>query len=150
MALDFDDLFGHGYDFETLSGHIDIDQGTATIGKLLVEGPAADLDITGSTHLVTRELDHIITVTPHIGTSVAVAGAVAGGPLVGAAVLAVDKVSGGAINKLGRHQYHLSGPWTEPRIRRGSQPQETPAADPKSKSTPSPGDKDQNPFLEGY
>lgn len=80
LALDFNDLFGRGFDFERIAGRIQIHKGVATIEELLIEGPSADLGITGNAHLVTRELDQIVTVTPHLGASVAVAGAVAGGP----------------------------------------------------------------------
>lgn len=149
LALDFNDLFGRGYDFERIAGRIQIHKGVATIEELLIEGPSADLGITGNAHLVTRELDQIVTVTPHLGASVAVAGAVAGGPLVGAAVFAVDKVSGGAVDRLGRHQYHLSGPWTRPRIQRGSRPDKTSAADPGAESPTSREDTTENLFLEG-
>ena len=120
LTLDFSDLFGRGYAFEKISGEVKIEEGKAIIKKLTIEGPAADIDIVGSANLVEKKLDQIVTVTPRIGTGVAIASAVAGGPLVGAAVFLADQVSGGAVDKLGRHQYVLSGPWAEPEIRRGT------------------------------
>ncbi|MCG6863165.1 MAG: TIGR02099 family protein [Chromatiaceae bacterium] len=119
LSLDFSDLFGRGYAFEKISGQLDIEQGTATIEEFVIEGPSADISVAGTTDLVAQEFDQIVTVTPSIGTGVAIASAVAGGPLVGAAVFLADQVSGGAVDKLGRHQYVLSGPWTKPVIRRG-------------------------------
>jgi hypothetical protein len=101
-----------------MSGSLVIRQGQAVIEDLLIEGPSASIGVTGSTNLVDRQFDQVVTVTPRIGTSVAVASAVAGGPLVGAAVLLVDRVSGGAVDKLGRYQYRVTGPWDEPDIRR--------------------------------
>jgi len=153
LALDFRDLFGPGYAFEEVSGRFDIEKGLATIQKLLIKGSSADVSIAGSTDLVARELDQIVTVTPHIGTGVAIAGAVAGGALVGAAVFLVDRVSDGAVDQLGRHQYHLSGPWAELEIRRGRRsaeaPEATPAGTPRHDSPAPPDDEDENPFLEG-
>jgi uncharacterized protein (TIGR02099 family) len=119
LTLDFSDLFEPGYAFEKISGEVEIGGGEAVIEALVIEGPSADVSISGSANLVDRELNQIVTVTPRIGTGVAIASAVAGGPLVGAAVFLADKVSGGIVDKLGRHQYLLSGPWTEPKIRRG-------------------------------
>lgn len=119
LTLDFSDLFGRGLAFDKISGKIDIGNGEADIEKLVIEGPSADISITGSANLVDKELNQIATVTPRIGTGVAIASAVAGGPLVGAAVFLADKVSGGAVDKLGRHQYVLTGPWADPEIRRG-------------------------------
>ena len=153
LALDFKDLFGPGYAFEEISGRFDIKKGLATIKKLLIKGSSADVSIAGSTNLVEREFDQIVTVTPHIGTGVAIAGAVTGGPLVGAAVLLVDRVSDGAVDQLGRHQYHHSGPWAEPEIRRGGRSaaasETTQAGAPRHVSPAPPDDADENPFLEG-
>jgi uncharacterized protein (TIGR02099 family) len=119
LTLDFSDLFGRGFAFEKISGELKIAEGEATIEKLVIEGPSADISIAGSANLVDKELDQIVTVTPRIGTGVAIASAVAGGPLVGAVVFLADKVSGGAVDKLGRHQYLLTGPWAQPEILRG-------------------------------
>jgi uncharacterized protein YhdP len=120
LSLDFSDLFDRGFAFEKISGELVIQNGVADINDLEIEGPSANVSIIGQTDLVEHELDQIVTVTPRIGTGVAIASAVAGGPLVGAAVFLADRVSGGAVDKLGRHQYFLSGPWAEPKIRRGT------------------------------
>jgi hypothetical protein len=37
---------------------------------------------------------------------------------VGAAVFIADKVSGGAVDRLGSYQYEVKGPWADPDIRR--------------------------------
>jgi uncharacterized protein (TIGR02099 family) len=119
LSLDFSDLFDRGYAFEKISGALQVGNGKAEIDHLSIEGPSANIDIAGSTDLVAQEFNQIVTVTPRIGTGVALASAVAGGPLVGAAVFLADQVSGGIVDKLGSHQYILSGPWAEPEIRRG-------------------------------
>ena len=119
LTLDFSDLFGRGYAFEKIHGQLDIKNGNAIIKELVIEGPSANISIAGSTNLVDQQFNQIVTVTPRIGTGVALASAVAGGPLVGAAVFLADRVAGGAVDKLGRHQYVVKGPWAEPEIRRG-------------------------------
>jgi len=121
LSLDFSDLFGKGYSFESMTGKLAIAKGKATIEKLEIEGPSAGIEITGSTDLVAQTFDQVVTVIPRIGTGVALAGALAGGPLVGAAVYIADKVTGGAVEKLGSYQYEIRGPWMDPEIRhRGS------------------------------
>jgi uncharacterized protein YhdP len=117
LTLDFSDLYGRGFAFEKITGELKIRKGKAVIEKLDIDGPSSDIKITGSADLADGELDQVVTVTPRLGTGVAIAGAVAGGPLVGAAVLLADRVSGGGVDKLGRHQYLITGPWAEPRIR---------------------------------
>jgi len=121
LSLDFRDLFERGFAFDKISATLTIEDGTATIGDLVIEGPAADIRIDGSADLSHQELAQTVTVTPRIGTGVAIAGAVAGGPLVGAAVLLADQVSGGAVDRLGRYQDSVTGPWDRPEIRRGAQ-----------------------------
>ncbi|PQJ96091.1 hypothetical protein CXB77_09735 [Chromatium okenii] len=48
--------------------------------------------IDGLTDLVTRRFDQTVTVEPKLGSGIALAGAVAGGPIVGAAVYLVDRL----------------------------------------------------------
>jgi len=62
LALDLGDLFGTGYAFEKIFGQITIGNGSATITELLIEGPAADISISGGANLVARELDQTATV----------------------------------------------------------------------------------------
>lgn len=119
LSLDFSDLFDRGYAFEKISGELRIRNGQAEIRDLVIEGPSANVSIAGKTNLVEQEFDQIVTVTPRLGTGVAIASAVAGGPLIGAAVFLADQVSGGMVDKLGSHQYVISGPWAKPEIRRG-------------------------------
>jgi len=118
LTLDFSDLFGRGYAFERMYGELDIHEGRADIVEMHIEGPSAKIRVEGKTDLLKQEFDQVVTVTPDLGSSVALASAMAGGPLVGAAVLIADKVSGGAVDKIGRYQYDITGPWITPRIER--------------------------------
>jgi uncharacterized protein (TIGR02099 family) len=118
LSLDFSDLFDRGYAFERIHGKLNIRDGKADIAEMVIEGPSAEISIKGKTDLVNRQFDQVVTVTPSLGTSVALATAVAGGPLVGAAVLIADKVSGGAFDKIGRYSYDVTGPWAAPNIKR--------------------------------
>ena len=65
------------------------------------------------------------------------AGALAGGPAVGAAVIVAEKLLGGkiGINEMGRKQYTVTGSWSEPVIR-----SLTPKPVPKQKA------RDSEPF----
>jgi hypothetical protein len=116
LTLDFSDLFAKGYGFESIVGDIALGRGAARIDRFEIRGPAADVAVTGEADLKARRFDQIATVTPKISTGVAVASAVAGGPLVGAAVYLVDRVTGGAIDRIGSRQYRITGPWDAPDI----------------------------------
>jgi uncharacterized protein YhdP len=114
LALDFSDLYGQGFAFERLGGRITIGQGQARFQDLLIEGPAGRVIVGGTADLVRQRLDQQVTVEPNLGTSLALAGAVAGGPVVGAAVYLVDRATGNTLDRLGRYQYRVTGPWTDP------------------------------------
>lgn len=114
LALDFSDLYGQGFAFERLGGRIVIGQGRARFEDVSIEGPAGRVMVGGAADLVDQRLDQLITVEPNLGTSVALASAVAGGPVVGAAVYLVDRATGNTFDRLGRYQYRVTGPWTEP------------------------------------
>ena len=118
LSLDFSDLFGRGYAFEQIAGSLRIRKGQATIAELFIEGPSARLEIGGKTDLVARKYEQVVTVIPRIGSGVAIVSAVAAGPLVGAAVYLADKVTGGAVDRLGSYQYQITGPWDNPNIQR--------------------------------
>jgi uncharacterized protein YhdP len=114
LTLDFRDIYEQGFSFERIAGRIRVGDGRATVQSFDIEGPASRIQVSGYSDLRTRTFDQTVTVEPSIGTSVAIAGAVAGGPAVGAAVFALNRLSGGAIDRLGRFQYRVTGPWADP------------------------------------
>jgi uncharacterized protein YhdP len=167
LSLDFSDLFAKGYRFESMTGDIALTPGEAHIDRFEIAGPAADIAISGRADLKGRRFDQLATVTPKISTGVAVASAVVGGPLVGAAVYLVDRVTGGAIDSLGRYQYRIEGPWDAPGVTpvrgptavsgvgaglgpgAGPAPGESPVPAPPAPRTTDPlaPQEGQNPFL---
>ncbi|WP_200328623.1 YhdP family protein [Thiocystis violacea] len=135
LALDFSDLYGQGFAFEGVSGRLSLGQGKARFDDFLIDGTAGKVMVTGSTDLATERFDQTVTVEPKLGSSVALASAVAGGPVIGAAVYLVDRVAGNPIDRLGRYQYKVTGPWGDPEMTRigwdplASQPKSPAAAD---------------------
>jgi uncharacterized protein (TIGR02099 family) len=123
LSLDFSDVFEEGFGFDQITGQLAFGNGQARIGQLEILSSTADIRITGTTDLLDQTFEQSVRVTPKIGTGVALAGAVAGGPLVGAAVFLADKLTGGAVEQLGSYEYQVTGPWKKPVIRRvaGSQ-----------------------------
>lgn len=118
LSLDFSDVFEDGFSFDSIRGEIGVRNGEARIRNLEILAPPADIQITGQTNLVEGLLDQRVEVTPKIGTGLALAGAVAGGPVLGAAVFLADKVTDGGVERLGRYAYRVEGPWRDPTITR--------------------------------
>jgi len=118
LELDFTDLFGEGFGFNRIGGDIVLDSGNAWMNNLVVDGPAAKIEITGRAGLKAQDYDEVVTVTPYLNSSLPLAGAIAGGPAIGAAVIVAEKLLGGKIglNEMARKQYTVSGTWAEPVI----------------------------------
>jgi uncharacterized protein YhdP len=118
LALDFSDLTEKGLAFDTIHGDFELRDGNAFTNNLLLRGPAAEIGIAGRTGLGTRDYDQTAVVTGNLGASLPVAGALAGGPVVGAAVLLFSQVFKEPLKGITRGYYRITGPWDAPVVER--------------------------------
>ncbi|MDY6945956.1 MAG: YhdP family protein [Pseudomonadota bacterium] len=118
LALDFSDLTEKGLAFDTVRGDFELRDGNAYTSNLLLRGPAAEIGIAGRTGLGARDYDQTAVVTGNLGASLPVAGALAGGPVVGAAVLLFSQVFKEPLKGITRGYYRITGPWDEPVVER--------------------------------
>ncbi len=114
LSLDFSDLFQSGMGFDHISGTFTFKQGQAYTDNLTIEAPAARIQIQGRAGLKERDYAQRITVTPKLGGALPIAGAIAGGPAVGAAVLLAERLLQKGIEQATRYQYALTGSWDRP------------------------------------
>ena len=122
LQLDFSDLVQKGLGFDKIKGRFVAADGEVQTNRFYLESPSTRLDFEGRVSLVKEELDQLITVTPKTTEGLPLAGALAGGPLVGAAVFIVQKIAGKTVNKFAGYQYHVTGSWKDPEIKQLSQP----------------------------
>lgn len=118
LALDFSDLTEKGLAFDTVRGDFELRDGNAYTSNLLLRGPAAEIGIAGRTGLGTRDYDQTAVVTGNLGASPALAGALAGGPVIGAAVLLFSQVFKEPLKGITRGYYRITGPWDDPVVER--------------------------------
>lgn len=118
LALDFSDLTDEGLSFDKVHGDFELRQGNAYTSNLLLRGPAAEIGIAGRTGLGVRDYDQTAVVTGNLGASLPVAGALAGGPAVGAALLLFSQVFKEPLKGMTRGYYRITGPWENPVIER--------------------------------
>lgn len=118
LALDFSDLTDKGLAFDTVHGDFELRDGNAYTNNLLLRGPAAEIGIAGRTGLGTRDYDQTAVVTGNLGASLPVAGAIAGGPVIGAAVLLFSQVFKEPLKGITRGYYRITGPWDDPVVER--------------------------------
>jgi uncharacterized protein (TIGR02099 family) len=114
LALDFGDVVGKGFGFDSITGDFRFANGDASTQNLKIRGPAAEITITGRTGLKTHDYDQEVLVVPHLGSSLPIVGAIAGGPVGAAAGLAVQGILGHGLNRAAGKRYHVTGTWEKP------------------------------------
>jgi len=116
LSMDFSDITESGFGFDSIRGLFTIAAGQASTDDLVLIGPAAQIHITGSIDLVQQTLAQQATVLPQIGSSLTLAGTLAGGPVVGAALFVADQLLPEGMARVGSYQYTIRGPWDDPDI----------------------------------
>lgn len=114
LALDFGDVLGKGFGFDSITGDFRFANGDASTQNLKIRGPAAEITITGRAGLKAHDYDQEVLVVPHLGSSLPIVGAIAGGPVGAAAGLAVQGILGHGLNQAARKRYHVTGSWEKP------------------------------------
>jgi len=114
LSLDFSDVTKEGFSFDKMDGRFVVMDGSAFTTDFTIRGGSAVIEIAGRTGLIERDYDQLVTVTPQISSSLPLAGAIAGGPAVGAAVLLAEKLVGDEFNKMTQIQYRVTGTWDAP------------------------------------
>ncbi|MFU8896192.1 MAG: YhdP family protein [Gammaproteobacteria bacterium] len=140
LALDFKDVFGEGTSFDRISGDFRLADGNAYTDNLVMRGPTADMVVVGRAGLVARDYDQTAVIGADLGRAFPVAGAVVGGPAVGAALYLLSEM----FRKPFQAQvtYRLTGSWENPTIEKvaaGSLPalsEEPPPEEPPPEESP--------------
>jgi uncharacterized protein (TIGR02099 family) len=117
LRLDFSDLFDEGLSFDRIQGNFSFHDGYAITRDLMLEAPSAQIAISGRTDLENHLYDQTVTVVPDVGLSLPIAGTLAGGPIVGAALLLAGRIFKPGIDEIGRYRYSVTGSWDNPIVK---------------------------------
>lgn len=126
LTLDFRDVFSEGFAFDNIAATATINNGILTSNDFIMQGPAAVVNITGTTDLVRETQNLRVKVVPTVGEGVAVAGAFLGGPVVGVTALLLQKLLKDPVGQLIAYEYQVTGTWDDPKVVKIGQ--STPAA----------------------
>lgn len=118
LNLDFSDLFGEGLAYDGMGGTFRLGGGQALTEGFLIDALSAKMVIGGKVGLAAHDLDQVVTVIPHTSVALPIAGVVAGGPAVGAAVLVAQRLVGEEVDNLVASHYAVQGSWDAPTITR--------------------------------
>jgi uncharacterized protein (TIGR02099 family) len=117
LSLDFSDFFQKGFSFNTARGDFTFNDGKARTDNLRIDGPAAEIRVTGVTGLRDEVYDQRVEVLPKAGGILPAIGLIAGGP-AGAAVGAMAQaVLQRPLKQTTRVVYQVTGPWKKPLVK---------------------------------
>lgn len=117
LSLDFSDFFKKGFAFNTVRGDFTFNDGKARTENLRIDGPAAEIRVSGNTGLREMIYDQRVEVLPKAGGILPAIGLLAAGP-AGAAVGAVAQaVLQRPLKQTTRVVYRVTGPWQKPLVK---------------------------------
>lgn len=130
LLLDFSDLFGKGLHFDVLTGDFLITGGNAYTTNVQLRGPSVSALLVGRTGLVAQDYDQLAIIDPDVSASLPVAGYLAAGPSVGAALLLLSQLLKAPLSDIAQAKYRITGSWEDPVIERIGQDNERRQANP--------------------
>ena len=113
LALDFRDIFARGMFYSSFRGTLNIDNGVVYTNNTRMNGSAGDMEVTGSTDLVSEALDYQLVYVPKVTSSLPVLVAWMVNPPTGIAAFLVDRVLHDA-QVISRLEYSITGTVSDP------------------------------------
>jgi uncharacterized protein YhdP len=117
LSLDFSDFFKKGFAFNTARGDFSFSDGKARTDNLHIEGPAAEIRVSGTTGLREQVYDQRVEVLPKAGGILPAIGMLAGGPAGAAMGAMAQAVLQKPLKQSTRVVYQISGPWQKPVVK---------------------------------
>lgn len=114
IVLDFRDVFSEGFSFDAIEGDVHLARGVAYLPDLTIRGPSAVVRMKGRIDLDKETQDLRVSIQPRLDDSLAVAGALLGGPAVGVGTLVATKILQNPMSKAATFEYTIKGTWNDP------------------------------------
>lgn len=112
LFLNFGDVYKKGFVFDTISGDFDFSEGSAYTKNTNIDAAAADVRIRGRIGMQAQDYDMTMRVKPNQSAAAFTGGTIAGGPVVGAGLVLLQKVFG--LDKAVQDRYSITGTWEDP------------------------------------
>lgn len=115
LTLDFRDIFARGMFYSSFRGTLSVEDGVVHTDNTRMNGAAGDMEVSGSTNLVTEELNYNLVYVPKVTSSLPVLVAWMVNPPTGIAALLLDRMLHDA-QVISRLQYQIRGTLSEPEV----------------------------------
>jgi len=116
LSLDFSDVFGDGFGFDSIEGSFRLDDGETYTCNLSLEAPAADIAIIGRASLTERDYEQTAVISANFGNALPVVAAATAGPQAAVAVLIFSQIFKKPLQDLGQVYYAIDGSWDAPEL----------------------------------
>ena len=114
LILDFEDVYKDGLVFDSITGDLAFADDNASTRNVLIEAASANILMNGRVGLEAEDYDLEMEVRPNSSAATFTGGTLAGGPIVGAGLVILEKLFG--VDKLAREKYSITGNWDNPVI----------------------------------
>ena len=117
ITLDFRELFGEGFAFETLAGTAQISKGVMTTEDFSMNGKSAQVSMTGTVDLASETQNLRVRVVPSLGDSVS-AGLLLANPVAGLGAMVAQRILKDPLGRIFAFEYAVTGSWNDPQVER--------------------------------
>lgn len=124
ITLDFRDIFSDGFAFDAISATVKMDLGEMQTDDFFMRGSSAGVIMQGTADARTESQNLKVKVIPNLAETFAVAGGIAGGPVIGIAAYLLQKILQNPFDKIFAYEYNVTGNWDDPVVAKVSRPQQ--------------------------
>jgi len=114
ITLDFRELFGRGFAFNSISGSATVTHGVLRTTDFHMQGPSAEASMDGEVDLNRETQDLHVRVKPSVGNSVSSILAVIVNPIWGLGAFILDKILKNPLGQALTFEYRVTGTWEKP------------------------------------
>ncbi len=116
LALDFRDVFDQGFAFDAITGDLTIARGVARTSNLRMRGVQAAVAMEGSADIEQETEDLRVVVVPKINAGTAALAYAVINPLVGLGAFVAQALLEKPLAAAGTREFHIVGPWSDPKV----------------------------------
>jgi uncharacterized protein (TIGR02099 family) len=115
LTLDFRDVFSKGFQFDRINSNAQVERGVLQLKEFRMRGSAAEVEMSGDTHLARETQNLRVRVVPSLSDSAAV-GIGLFNPVAGIAAAIAQHILKNPLGQIFAFDYSVTGTWSDPKV----------------------------------